>query len=57
MVGRVSSFGQQQLLVQGLQKNQKDVFTAQQQITTGKKTDEFRGLAGQVGTLLGARSS
>ncbi len=57
MVGRVSSFGQQQLLVQGLQQNQKNVFTAQQQITTGKKTDEFRGLAGETGTVLGSRST
>lgn len=57
MVGRVSSFGQQQLLIQGVQQNQRNVFTAQQQITTGKRTDEYRGLAGETGTVLGARST
>ena len=48
---RVSSFGQQQLLLEGIFNNQQKVFTAQQQLTTGNKTDEFRGLAGQATTL------
>lgn len=53
---RVSSFGQQQLLIRGIMNNQSKVFDAQRQIATGKKTDEYRGLAGETGTVLGARS-
>lgn len=53
---RVSSFGQQQLLINGIFENQTRVAEAQQQITTGKKTDEFRGLAGETGAALGTRS-
>ncbi len=53
---RVSSFGQQQLLIRGIMDNQSKVFEAQRQIATGKKTDEYRGLAGETGTVLGARS-
>ncbi|MFC3051380.1 flagellin [Kordiimonas pumila] len=53
---RVSSFGQQQVLLRSIMDNQKSVFEAQRQISTGKKTDEYRGLAGQTNTVLGARS-
>ncbi len=53
---RVSSFGQQQLLINGIFQNQSRVALAQQQVTTGKVTDEFRGLAGETGTALGTRS-
>jgi flagellar hook-associated protein 3 FlgL len=53
---RVSSFGQQQLLIRGIMNNQNKLFEAQRQIATGKKTDEYRGLAGETGTVLGARS-
>lgn len=53
---RISSFGQQQLLIQGIFNNQEKVAEAQQQITTGKKTDEFRGLAGETNTALGTRA-
>ncbi|WP_374764649.1 flagellin N-terminal helical domain-containing protein [Yunchengibacter salinarum] len=56
MVSRISSFGQQQNLLQAIQQNQRRVFEAQEQISTGKKTDEFRGLAGKVNTLLGSES-
>lgn len=53
---RVSSFGQQQLLIRSIMDNQRQVFEGQRQISTGKKTDEYRGLAGQTGTVLGSRA-
>lgn len=53
---RVSSFGQQQLLIRAIMNNQQEVFEGQRQISTGKKTDEYRGLAGETGTVLGSRS-
>ncbi|WP_417457470.1 flagellin [Kordiimonas sp.] len=53
---RVSSFGQQQLLIRSIMNNQQKLFDGQRQIATGKKTDEYRGLAGETGTVLGARS-
>lgn len=53
---RVSSFGQQTLLIRSIMENQQKVFDGQRQISTGKKTDEFRGLAGQTNTILGSRS-
>ena len=56
MVGRVSSFGQQQLLIRSIFDNQNSLFEAQRQVSTGKRADDFRGLAGETGTILGARS-
>lgn len=56
MVGRVSSFGQQQLLIQSILDNQNKLFESQRQVSTGKKADDFQGLAGETGTILGARS-
>lgn len=53
---RISSFGQQQVLIRSIMNNQQDVFEGQRQISTGKKTDEYRGLAGETGTVLGSRS-
>lgn len=53
---RISSFGQQQVLIRSIMNNQQEVFEGQRQISTGKKTDEYRGLAGQTGTVLGSRS-
>lgn len=57
MVDRVSSFGQQSILLNATFENQRRVFEAQEQIATGRKTDEFSGLAGQATTLLGAQST
>ncbi len=57
MVSRVASFGQQALLLSATLENQVRVATAQEQIATGRQTDEFRGLAGQTTTLLGAQST
>ena len=56
MVDRVSSFGQQQLLVRSIFDNQSALFESQRQVSTGKKADDFQGLAGETGTILGARS-
>lgn len=53
---RVSSFGQQQILIQHLMTNQERVFDGQRQVTTGKIADDFAGLAGFTNTSLGARS-
>ena len=53
---RVSSFGQQQMMVQGLLDNQKKVFEDQRQLNTGKVSDQFQGLPSNVASLIGARS-
>ena len=53
---RVSSFGQQQLLINSLMQNQERVFERQQQLATGKRTDEYAGLGGDTGTVLGSKS-
>mgnify|MGYP002641411519 CR=1 FL=1 len=53
---RVSSFGQQQILIQHLMQNQVRLFDDQRQVTTGKIADDFAGLAGKTNTSLGARS-
>ncbi|WP_417450838.1 flagellin [Kordiimonas sp.] len=53
---RVSSFGQQQLMIRSIMNNQQQLFDGQRQISTGKKTDEYSGLAGETSTVLGARS-
>jgi len=53
---RVSSFGQQQVLIRGIMDNQLKVFEGQRQISTGKKHDDYQGLAGQTNTVLGSRS-
>jgi flagellar hook-associated protein 3 FlgL len=56
MVGRVSSFGQQQLLIRSIFENQKTLYEDQRQVSSGKKSDDFQGLAGQTGTIMGTRS-
>lgn len=53
---RVSSFGHNQVLINGLLQNQARLFEVQQQINTGKKSEEFRGFAREAETLLSARS-
>ncbi len=52
---RVSSFGQTQLLIQSMLRNQGRIFTDQLQITTGKRSQDFAGLGNDTVTLLGAR--
>lgn len=53
---RVSSFGQSQMLLQSLVANQRAVFEDQQAITTGKKAQDYSGLAGDVASLLSAKT-
>lgn len=53
---RVSSFGQQQILMQQLMTNQIRTFEDQRQVSTGKIADDFAGLAGKTNTSLGART-
>lgn len=53
---RVSSFGHNQVMLSQLLNNQSKLFDAQNQVNTGKKTDEFRGLTREAETLLGAKS-
>ena len=52
---RVSSFGQTDLLIQAMLRNQSRIFTDQLQITTGKRSQDFAGLGSDTITLLGAR--
>ncbi len=53
---RVSSFGNQQVMLTSLMNNQSNVVKGQMQITTGKKEENYSGLAGEVSTLLGAKT-
>jgi len=53
---RVSSFGQQTVLIGGIMDNQLQVFEGQRQISSGKKFNDYQGLAGQTNTVLGSRS-
>jgi flagellar hook-associated protein 3 FlgL len=53
---RISSFGQSQELLTSLLQNQARVSEVQNQISTGMKTQEFSGMAGEAATLLGAKT-
>jgi len=53
---RVSSFGHQQVMLTSLLNNQARVVQGQMQITTGKKEENYSGLASEVSTLLGAKT-
>jgi len=53
---RVSSFSQSQALLQGLLENQQRIFEAQRQVTTGKISDEFKGIASETSTLVSAKA-
>lgn len=53
---RISSFGQSQQLLGTLLQNQTRVSDVQDQISSGMKTQEFSGMAGEAATLLGAKT-
>ena len=53
---RVSSFGHTQTLISELLRNQSQLFQDQQQVNTGKVASDYKGLAGQTATLLGAKT-
>lgn len=53
---RVSSFGQQQVLLNSILNNQAQLFKDQKQVTTGKTFETYQGLTGEVSTLLGSKN-
>ena len=55
-MSRVSTFGQSQSLLNTLLRNQAKVFNSQEQLNTGKKSDDFRGLANEATTLMNSKS-
>ena len=55
-MARISSYGQSQLLLQDVLRNQQRLFKVQNQVTSGMKSDDYTGIARDVGTLSGAKS-
>ncbi len=55
-MSRVSTFGQSQSLLNTLLRNQAKVFDSQEQLNTGKKSDDFRGLASEATTLMNSKA-
>ena len=55
-MSRISSFGQSQLLLQDLLRNEEKLFLRQKQVTTGMKSQNYTGIARDVGTLSGAKA-
>ena len=51
MVTRVSTFSQNTILLREILRNEQRLFRDQQQIASGLKTDEYRGIARDIGTL------
>ncbi|MCH8685479.1 flagellin [Pedomonas mirosovicensis] len=54
---RVASYSHNQSLLQGLLRNQSDLYKVQQQINTGKKAEDYRGIAPQASTVVSARAA
>lgn len=54
---RVASYAHHQTLLQGMLRNQADLYKAQQQINTGKKSDDYKGIAPQAATIVSARAT
>lgn len=53
---RVSSFGHNQAMLNGLLQNQQQLMQTQQQVNTGKKANDYAGLSRDVSPLVGAHS-
>ncbi len=53
---RVSTVGQNQLLLVDLLRTQERLVDTQKQITSGRKTSDYKGMAPEVSTLLGAKN-
>ncbi len=53
---RVSSFGLNQSLLADLLRNQERIARSQQQINSGKKVQQYKGLSRELETLLGAKA-
>lgn len=54
---RVASYSHNQGLLQGMLRNQADLFKAQQQINTGKKAQDYKGIAPEASTVITARAA
>ncbi|HEY4547298.1 MAG TPA: flagellin [Pedomonas sp.] len=54
---RVASYSHNQSLLQGMLRNQADLYKTQQQINTGKKADDYKGIAPQASTVVTARAA
>lgn len=54
---RVASYSHNQSLLQGMLRNQADVFKTQQQVNTGKKAQDYKGIAPQASTVVTARAA
>lgn len=55
MVTRIGSFSQSQALLQELNRQNAKIFRTQQQVATGKVTDNFKDIATDAGVLLTAK--
>ena len=53
---RVSTVGQNQLLLVDLLRTQKSLVDTQKQITSGKISSDYKGMAPDVATLMGAKN-
>ncbi|MCC3862226.1 flagellin [Pseudemcibacter aquimaris] len=53
---RVSSFGQQQVMLNSLLNNQSKLFEDQKQVATGKKFESYKEVSGDLSTLLGSKN-
>ena len=54
---RIASYSHNQSLLQGLLRNQGDLYKVQQQINTGKKAQDYRGIASEASTVVSARAA
>lgn len=53
---RVSSFGQQQVMLNSLLTNQSNLFKGQKQVASGKTHETYKDFTGEVSTLLGSKN-
>jgi flagellar hook-associated protein 3 FlgL len=56
MPTRVADIGANSLFVQDILRNERRVFDAQRQVSSGQKSDSFKGLAKDISSLLGAKT-
>ena len=56
MVTRVSTLGQQNILLDTVLRNEKRVFDRQEQVSSGNRSPNYRGIARDVGTLSAAKN-
>ena len=55
-MSRVSTFGQAQILLQDVLRNEEHVFDGQRKVASGDKSRDYQGLALDVPTLIGAKT-